>query len=161
MTANPSDYIDSQTALIAIVVSLLIMNPPSISKSLIAKVGLGWGLWTAATSFGVEADGAAVVATFMGVRALYRVYQIVLTLLATFPLQLTFPYVVDLIPRFSIAKTNFFNADGASAEVAERREKALEAMQAKWKKKYSKCLEFSTDLKTLISDVRFTRHTPL
>lgn len=153
---NPSDYMDSQTALIAIAVSLLVMNPPTISKMLFVKAAFGWLLWSVGESFGIEADAVAVVATIMGVRALYRVYQIGLTLLATFPLQLTFPYVVDLIPRFSIAKKNFFNADGASEEVAATRKKALEGLQAKWKEKYKKCLDFGSELKTLISDVRFT-----
>jgi len=90
------------------------------------------------------------------VRAAYRLYQIVLTMLATFPLQLTFPFVVDLIPRFSISKRSFFNADGASAEVARKREAALEALQERWRVKYKQCLVFGSDLKNLISDVRFT-----
>jgi len=102
------------------------------------------------------ATAAAVAATLLGVRAAYRLYQIVLTMLATFPLQLTFPFVVDLIPRFSISKRSFFNADGASAEVARKREAALEALQERWRVKYKQCLVFGSDLKNLISDVRFT-----
>merc|ERR1719502_51487 len=79
-----------------------------------------------------------------------------LTLLATFPLVLTFPLVGNLIPRFSIKKVDFFTADGASAEVAERRKNALLAMQKRWASKYQQCLKFGSSLKTLISDVRFT-----
>jgi len=113
-------------------------------------------IWVWAASLGVEADAAAVAATLLGMRAAYRLYQIVLTMLATFPLQLTFPFVVDLIPRFSISKRSFFNADGASAEVARKREAALEALQERWRVKYKQCLVFGSDLKNLISDVRFT-----
>merc|ERR1740124_1141039 len=51
---------------------------------------------------------------------------------------------------------NFFKADGATAEVAERRKKSLEALQKGWGTKYEKCLDFGKELKTLISDVRFT-----
>jgi len=133
-----------------------VLHPPRISRSLVGSaLGVG-ALWAWAASLGVEADAAAVAATLLGVRAAYRLYQIVLTMLATFPLQLTFPFVVDLIPRFSISKRSFFNADGASAEVARKREAALEALQERWRVKYKQCLVFGSDLKNLISDVRFT-----
>jgi len=152
----PSDYIDQQTALIAVVASLLILNPPSLSRAFLLSVAAGALGWVVATSAGYEADGAALAATLLGIRALYRVYQIVLTLLATFPLQLTFPLVVDILPKFAIKKTDFFTADGATPEVAKKRKAALEALQAKWQAKYKQCLEFGSALKTLISDVRFT-----
>merc|ERR1719421_701853 len=83
-------------------------------------------------------------------------YQLVLTLLATFPLTISFPWIVDILPRFSIKKSDFFNADGASAETAAKRKAALEQLQKRWSSKYSQCLKFGESLKTLISDVRFT-----
>ena len=64
--------------------------------------------------------------------------------------------MVNIILRFAIAKENFFNSDGASPEVAAKREAALEELQKRWSTKYSQCLKFGSSLKTLISDVRFT-----
>ena len=96
------------------------------------------------------------MAGLVGLRALYRCYQILLTLVATFPLTLTFPLVVNILPRFAIKKVDFFAADGATPEVAAKRKAALEALQKKWSVKYQKCLTFGSSLKTLISDVRFT-----
>ena len=62
-------------------------------------------------------------------RALRRAYQLSLTLLATFPLTLTFPLVVDLIPRFSISEASWFSADGATEATASRRRDALAAVR--------------------------------
>jgi len=154
--ARPSDFIDSQTALLVAGLGLLVVYPPKVSSSLVVALAASYAAWCGAAAFGMEADGSAVLATLIALRAAYRLYQIVLTLLATFPLQLTFPFVVDLIPRFSIKKVNFFNADGATKAVADQREAALEALQASWQKKYKQCIQFGSTLKTLISDVRFT-----
>ena len=120
------------------------------------KLGLAAGAYKVATSYGVEADATATVALLLAVPALFRLYQFVITLLATFPLQLTFPFVVDLIPRFAITAENFFKADGATPEVAARRKASLEGLQKGWGVKFEKCLDFGKELKTLISDVRFT-----
>jgi glutamate-1-semialdehyde 2,1-aminomutase len=153
---SPSDYMDARTATLALAVSLLILNPPKISLRLLGSGAAVLGALRVAAEYGVEADATVVVATLVGVRAAYRAYQLVLTLLATFPLTITFPWVVDLLPRFSIEKKDFFRADGATEKVAAQRKAALEALQAKWAKKYPGCLKFATSLKTLISDVRFT-----
>jgi glutamate-1-semialdehyde 2,1-aminomutase len=64
--------------------------------------------------------------------------------------------VVDLSPRFAIPGENFFNSDGAPPVVAARRKRSLEALQKGWSTKFEKCLDFGKELKTLISDVRFT-----
>ena len=156
MSFTPSDYLDTNTALIAIVVSLLILHPPTIDKQFIFQIANLYGMWGLAVSYGIQADGAVVIAAFFGLRALYRAYQMLLTLLATFPLTLSFPLVVNILPRFSIAKEDFFAADGATPAVAAQRKAALEALRKKWAAKYPQCLKFGSSLKTLISDVRFT-----
>ena len=156
MSLVPSDYLDADTALVAILVSLLVLYPPKIEGKLLLWGAGGYGAWMAAAASGYQADGAAVVASMLILRAIFRAYQIGLTLLATFPLTITFPYVVDILPRFAIKKANFFNADGATPEVAAKRKAALEGLQKRWSSKYSQCLEFGAQLKTLISDVRFT-----
>jgi len=153
---RPSDYLDGTTALLAVVACLLVLNPPGITRGLVGKLAAAGAAYKVAEAYGVEADAFVTLAALLGVAALYRVFQIVLTLLATFPLQLSFPFVVNLIPRFSIEKSNFFNADGATPEVAKQREQALEALKKRWQTKYKQCLEFGASLKTLISDVRFT-----
>jgi len=152
----PSDYLDANTAVLAIVVSLLILHPPKINGKLVMWAAGGYGAWMLGDAYGVQADGAAVVASLLLVRAAMRAYQIILTLLATFPLTIVFPFTVDLLPRFAIKKKDFFKADGADAATAEKRRKALEGLQKRWSSKYSQCLQFGSQLKTLISDVRFT-----
>ena len=72
------------------------------------KLAVATAAYKVAASFGVEEDATATVALLLAVPALFRLYQFAITLLATFPLQLTFPFVVDLIPRFSITAENFF-----------------------------------------------------
>jgi len=152
----PSDYLDTDTALMAIVASLLILYPPAInSKLFVWGVGV-YGAWVAAAAYGMQADGTVVLASLLALRAVYRAYQMFLTLLATFPLTLSFPLVVNILPRFNISAENFFAADGATPEVAAKRKAALEALQKKWTAKYPQCLKFGSSLKTLISDVRFT-----
>ncbi|KAL3918071.1 MAG: hypothetical protein SGPRY_006152 [Prymnesium sp.] len=153
---NPSQYIDSHTALLAIAVSLLLLHPPKLSSALVTKAAVGCGAWYVAGQFGFQADGAALVATLLVARALMRAFQLILTLMATFPLTISFPFVVNLIPRFSIKEADFFSADGASPETAQRRRSALEQLQKRWAAKYPQCLRFGSSLKTLISDVRFT-----
>jgi len=152
----PSDYLDSQSALYVIVGALIVLYPPSISYKLYLSLGAAYAAMQAAAAYGYGVDGVASIAMVLAIPALYRAYQIGLTLLATFPLTLTFPLVVDLLPRFAIKKKDFFKADGCSEAVAAKRKKALEDLQKRWSTKYSQCLNFGKSLKTLISDVRFT-----
>ena len=115
---RPSEYMDSTTALYLIVACLLIIHPPALSRSLVLSLAGAYAAWNAAALFGYEADGAAVLATLLCARALHRAYQLALTVLATFPLTLSFPLVVHLIPRFSIREENWFSADGATEATA-------------------------------------------
>ena len=111
---RPSEYMESSTALYLILACLLIIHPPALSRSLIYSLAGACAAWNAAAVFGYEADGAAVLATLLCARALHRAYQLALTLLATFPLTISFPFVVHLIPRFSIGEESWFKADGAT-----------------------------------------------
>ena len=153
---RPSDYVDTNTALIAIIVSILVIYPPSISRGLVTYAATTAAIWAAAMQYGMEADAVAVVATMLALRAVVRAAKILLTLAASYPLVLTFPLVVKLIPRFTIAEKDFFATDGATPAVAAQRRAALEALQKRWQSKFKQCLEFGETLKTLISDVRFT-----
>ena len=155
-TPRPSDYIEAQMAIYMVVACFVILHFPSRMGIGGFKLAVASAAYKVATSFGVEEDATATVALLLAVPALFRLYQFVITLLATFPLQLTFPFVVDLIPRFAITAENFFKADGATPEVAARRKRSLEGLQKGWSTKFEKCLDFGKELKTLISDVRFT-----
>lgn len=143
-------------AIYLVVACFVILHFPSRMGIGGFKLAIASAAYKVATSFGVEEDATATVALLLAVPALFRLYQFVITLLATFPLQLTFPFVVDLIPRFAITAENFFKADGATPEVAARRKRSLEGLQKGWSTKFEKCLDFGKELKTLISDVRFT-----
>ena len=97
---------DSQTAVLVVALGLLVVNPPKVSRSLVMSLAATYAAWSLASSFGMEADGAAVLATLIGLRAAYRLFQIVLTLLATFPLQLL-PAIAPLevaVPRPAVTQ---------------------------------------------------------
>jgi len=120
--------------------------------------GAGLALWTLLTGgMGLTYDDAvAVIAALVMARAIPVVFKQLLTLAATWPLALTFPYASQILPKYNISEDQFFNCDGASDEVAEKRRAALVSLSEKWKKKYPKCREFSEELKKMISDLRFT-----
>ena len=153
---DPRDYVDANTALIAVVVSLCVLHPPKISQSLVLSAAALGVAWQVASSFGFETELALAAATMLGLRAVRRAYELLITLLATFPLTITFPYVVNILPRFHMSEKEWFVADGASDAVVEQRKKAMLSLQKRWQEKYSECLKFGASLKTLISDVRFT-----
>jgi len=153
---KPSDYIDSQMALLAVVGSLLIMNPPKISARLFMSVGAAAAGFHFVGPDALDSTALYVIAALFVLRALYRLYQLGVTLLATFPLTISFPLIVNILPRFHIGKQDFFTADGATSTVAATRKAALEGLEKRWSSKYAQCLQFGRSLKTLISDVRFT-----
>jgi len=153
---SPAALLDSQTALIVVIAACLVLHPPKISVRLVGLLGVCFAAASFTAANGYEAEGLMAVAAVMGLRAVYRLYQLGLTLLATFPLTITFPLVVNILPRFHIKKEDFFAADGASPAVAKKREDALNELKKRWETKYKQCLKFGNELKTLISDVRFT-----
>merc|ERR1719359_1770819 len=84
-------------------------------------------------------------------------YKKVLTLAATYPLAIVFPSVVSkILPKYVIGEDKFFDCDGCSKEVAQQRKKAIMELSESWRKKYPRCLDFSKELKKMISDLRFT-----
>jgi len=89
-------------------------------------------------------------------RVLPIIYKRLLTIVATYPLALTFKYAAKILPKYNVSEEDFFSCDGCSSEVAERRKAALATLSAKWEKKYPKCKDFSKELKLMISDLRFT-----
>ena len=156
VVAEPESPLDYETLLGVIVLSVCVMRP-SLAGEALKFLAFGWAVVTAAARLGyTESDGLVVIATAFGLRAAEMLLKKGLTVLATFPLALTFKYVSPFLPRFSIPESKFFDCDGATPAVAKQRKDALVALQAAWKKKYPKCLQFGQDLKQLISDVRFT-----
>ena len=117
-----------------------------------------WGLlWAFLSTFGFEQDDIiAILAALAGLRAVPYLYKRLLTLVATYPLSLTFKFASQILPKYTIEEAEFFTCDGASPEVAERRKNSIKELSEKWKKKYPKCQEFSVELKKMISDLRFT-----
>lgn len=118
----------------------------------------GWLLYyvlTAWIGFSYD-DTIAVLAVIVALRVVPIIYKRLLTIVCTYPLALTFKYVSQIFPKYNVGEDEFFNCDGASKEVADRRRAALSALSEKWAKKYPKCADFSKDLKQMISDLRFT-----
>lgn len=101
-------------------------------------------------------DTVAVMAVIAGLRAVPFLYKRILTIIATYPLALTFRYASKILPKYSISEEEFFTCDGCSEEVGARRKAAIEELSKKWKAKYPKCQKFSEELKKMISDLRFT-----
>jgi glutamate-1-semialdehyde 2,1-aminomutase len=118
-------------------------------------IALLHGIMTSLMGFSFD-DSVAVIGTIAMARCAPIIFKRLITIAATYPLALTFKYASQIIPKYSIDEENFFSADGCSAEVAQKRKKALKELGDKWKAKYPKCHEFSEELKKMISDLRFT-----
>mmetsp|Transcript_57339 Transcript_57339/g.100439 ORF Transcript_57339/g.100439 Transcript_57339/m.100439 type:complete len:602 (+) Transcript_57339:108-1913(+) len=126
-------------------------------KCVMYMVGM-WFSWSFASSkFSLTADdGLVIAAVALGVSAVPMLYKKLLTLVATYPLALTFKFASKILPKYVIGEDKFFTCDGASKEVAEQRKAALMELSDRWKVKYPKCQNFSQELKKMISDLRFT-----
>ena len=57
--ATLADYVDTQTALMAVVVSLVVLYPPKISYKLVGSLGALYAALQMATAFGLAADATA------------------------------------------------------------------------------------------------------
>jgi len=114
--------------------------------------------WYVMTSFGGlgQDDAVAVIAALAFVRVMPIVIKRLITIVATYPLALTFKYASKILPKYTIGEENFFDCDGCSKEVADKRKAALKKLSDSWRTKYPKCQEFAQELKKMISDVRFT-----
>merc|ERR1740138_1025204 len=120
-----------------------------IASAILLFSGLVWA------GFGQE-DAVGVIAAVAFVRVMPIIFKRLITIAATYPLALTFKFASQIIPKYTIDEEEFFKADGCSDEVAQRRKKSIEDLGKKWKTKYPKCLQFSEELKQMISDLRFT-----
>lgn len=138
---------------------LFVMTLGEMSQRCYCWAATGWILWNVLTSQVVglgSDDTVAVIAALVGIRSLPLIYKRTLTLVATYPLAITFRLASKIIPKYSLSEDEFFNCDGCSPDVASRRKAALKELSQKWKGKYPKCHEFSQELKKMISDLRFT-----
>jgi len=138
---------------------LSLMTVGEVSRKCYWWGATGWLLWSVLNSSQVgfsQEKCLAVIAAVVALRALPLLYKRIITLMATYPLALTFKYASKILPKYTISEDKFFDCDGASKEVAERRRAALNELSASWKAKYPKCHEFSAELKKMISDLRFT-----
>jgi len=139
------------------VVLFFIMTFGQIGQLAYCWLMTGGLLWAFLSTFGFEQDDIiAILAALAGLRAAPFLYKRLLTLVATYPLSLTFKFASQILPKYTIEEAEFFTCDGASPEVAERRKNSIKELSEKWKKKYPKCQEFSVELKKMISDLRFT-----
>jgi glutamate-1-semialdehyde 2,1-aminomutase len=100
--------------------------------------------------------GIQVTAAVLTLWTLPQIFKRLLTVAATYPLANIFPIVSKILPKYVIGEDKFFNCDGCSPEIAEKRKQAIMKLSENWKKKYPKCREFSAELKKMISDLRFT-----
>ena len=114
VVAEPESPLDYETLLGVIVLSVCVMRP-SLAGEALKFLAFGWAVVTAAARLGyTESDGLVVIATAFGLRAAEMLLKKGLTVLATFPLALTFKYVSPFLPRFSIPESKFFDCDGAT-----------------------------------------------
>jgi glutamate-1-semialdehyde 2,1-aminomutase len=115
-------------------------------------------VWYVLSAFGGlgQDDAVAVIAALAFVRVMPIVFKRLITIVATYPLALTFKYASKILPKYTIGEENFYDCDGCSKEVADKRKAALKKLSDSWRTKYPKCQEFAQELKKMISDVRFT-----
>jgi len=141
----------------AIAFLLLLMTLGELTTRCYCWAATGFLLWAVMTSVGLSSDDSvAAIAALLFVRALPMLYKRALTLAATYPLALILPIAKHILPKYSITEDNFYDCDGCSTEVAQKRRVALKELSDKWKTKYPKCHDFSQELKKMISDLRFT-----
>jgi glutamate-1-semialdehyde 2,1-aminomutase len=144
----------SELLLKSIAFSIFVISVGYVSLRTCFCVFAAWLLWT---KTGLANDDVMVVVAIpLLVWSLPMLYKKVLTLAATYPLAIVFRFVSKIMPKYVIGEDRFFDCDGCSKEVAERRREKLRELSEKWKTKYPKCQEFSNELKNMISDVRFT-----
>jgi len=150
-------YSDSLVKCIGLL--LLIMTLGEVPAFCYRWAALCSCLWLVLTSAQVgwgQDDVVAVVASIVFIRALPLLYKRALTLAATYPLAFAFPIAKHVLTKYSLSEEHFFDCDGCTTEIAKRRAAALKALSEKWKAKYPKCHDFSSSLKTMIADTRFT-----
>lgn len=87
--------------------------------------------------------------------AVLRAYKLGLTLLATAPPSIMFKIVANIFPSVTYDRHFFFRADGATEEVAQRREKSFDALSLSWTHKFAKSYDFADKLAQGFSDLRF------
>lgn len=102
-----------------------------------------------------HADSAVVFGGLLAMKLVPMLFKRVVTIYATFPLALVFKYVSQILPKYTIDESNFYSCDGATTEVASKRKTALLELSQRWSTKYKKCIDFSGELKKMMSDVRF------
>jgi hypothetical protein len=101
-------------------------------------------------------DVVLVCAVICGVYAVPIFCKKLLTFVATFPLAHIFKFAVKILPKYVIDEDRFFDCDGATKDVAEKRRKALEDLSNSWKQKFANCREKATELRTATPDLPFT-----
>jgi len=93
-----------------------------------------------------------VVVLALGLR---RLLKLAYSLKQTAPLSIIAPVSARILPSYSYDENSFFNADGASAQVAEKRRSAFRQLETSWVKKFQKSIQTSNDLQGNLSDLRF------
>jgi len=126
-------------------------------ESVLPLAGIWFVVNTTLQKFGVaESSATLICAGVLGLKIVPMLFKRIVTIAATFPLALAFKYVTQIIPKYTINETDFWSCDGCSDDVAKRRKDALLTLSEKWKQKYKKCLDFSSELKK--KDVGCTVH---
>mmetsp|Transcript_19571 Transcript_19571/g.33949 ORF Transcript_19571/g.33949 Transcript_19571/m.33949 type:complete len:671 (-) Transcript_19571:502-2514(-) len=102
-----------------------------------------------------ELNVQVVLAIMAFFKLMYRVFLELMTLRAATPTPLIFPIVSHIMPRWAFNDHDFFRTDNPPEEIAQKRERAFEALAEKWKTKFPKSIELSAYLSDKFSDLRF------
>jgi len=145
----------ANSILTASVVATILVHLDKLEK-ILPLAGMWFVASTALQKIGLSSSISTLIcAGLLGLKIVPMLLKRLLTIVATFPLALVFKYVSHIIPKYTINETDFWSCDGCSEEVAKRRKDALLTLSEKWKQKYKKCLDFASELKKKMSDVRF------
>lgn len=85
----------------------------------------------------------------------YYIYTSALTLSASTPTPLIFPFVSHLLPRYHFTKEQFLRADSPPQDVYLKRKAAFDKLDEHWQSKFSTGLRISQYLSQSFSDLRF------
>mmetsp|Transcript_10730 Transcript_10730/g.12290 ORF Transcript_10730/g.12290 Transcript_10730/m.12290 type:complete len:667 (+) Transcript_10730:145-2145(+) len=101
-------------------------------------------------------DNVAVLCLGMSVALFVRRLVVSLvTLRASTPTPLVFPFVSHIMPQYSFTRQQFFRTDSPPESIALKRERSFDEMKRKWDAKWPKCVAMSAYLSESFSDLRF------
>ena len=150
-------------------ITSLLLPLPSFAPPLacVAWVLRGWVCNTETSVLYAPSCTLVVEGTVLMLGVVWRLYLVVMQLRATPPIALATPVLSAIIPLFHYTEAEFYNADGSSDAVVERRRHSLHTLSARWGPVGKRndqapsggglhAVDRLADVRTYLADTRFT-----